>query len=776
MFFALIVCTTARAVAQADFRFTSLASLSGPSNGGPAAGVVLDAQGNIFGTTNGSGAFSSGSVVELSASSHTITTLASFSGDDGSLPQSNLVIDQNGNLFGETQDGGLDSFGGTVFRVDGVTHALTDLVQTGPASQTSAPVGTPLFDSQGNLTIAALQGGTSGVGSIFKVAAGTNVVTTTATFNGQNGAFPQGGVIADASGNLYGVAQGGVGFSLANHTPGAGIVYKISATTHQLVTIAQFDGGTGGSGPVGELALDNNGNLFGVTQRGGTSDKGTIFEIVAGSGTVTALASFDGIHGSGPLAGLLLDLRGNLFGTTAAGGASGLGTVFELVSGSHTITTLIDFNRTNGAVPLGSLAADRFGNLLGTTQSGGANNQGTIFELTPIGTWTGTTGTNWGDNGNWSGAAPGATAVITNTDTAIFNQTAPNSPLSIDAGRNVKSVKFDTARINSLFIGTTSGNALLLTRGGTVQTTSTVINPQTVNAPLVLEGDYTLRSDSSSNSATLSFGGRIIPGSTSGVTTLVLDGGNLGANTISGPLTDNGPGQLAIAKSGGGVWILSGANSYSGDTTVLSGTLKFNITSGTPTIASGVTATVASGATLELAGAVSALGVAGGNRVHLVNNSTASGVVVSGTNQVVGAIDGTGSVQVTAGSDLTANHIIQCALSIGGTTNNPVLVTIATSDAAGNPLADVGLAATTSLPNPPLSAGVNLADPLINAKNGDPFAASPPPLDSNLTAAPAVVPEPSSLFLLVVGGSVVGSAAVRRRRPHRFGTFSRCGH
>ena len=276
--------------------------------------------------------------------------------------------------------------------------------------------------------------------------------------------------------------------------------------------------------------------------------------------------------------------------------------------------------------------------------------------------WTGTSSTNWADSGNWSGAVPGATAGTTNTDTALFNQNAPNSPLTIDAGRNVQNITFDTASVNSLTIGTVGGQALLLTAGGTIQTTSTVVNPQTVNAPLVLEGDYTFTSGASSSSATLSFGGGITPAATSGVTTLTLNGGNTGANTISGVLADNGAGQLAVTKSGTGVWILSGANTYSGDTTVSGGTLKFNITSGTPTIAAGVTATVASGATLELAGSVSALGTAGGNRVHIVNNSTASGLVVSGTNQVVGAIDGSGNTQVNAGSDLTANHIIQNAL------------------------------------------------------------------------------------------------------------------
>ena len=165
-----------------------------------------------------------------------------------------------------------------------------------------------------------------------------------------------------------------------------------------------------------------------------------------------------------------------------------------------------------------------------------------------------------------------------------------------------------------------------------------------------------------------------------------LDGDNTGANTISGVLADNGSGQLAVTKSGSGLWILSGANSYSGRTTVLAGTLRFNIASGTPTIAAGATAAVASGATLELAGSVSALGAAGGNRVNVTNGSTAPGLLVSGTGQIVGGIDGTGDTQVNDGSDLTADHIIQNALIIGGSAGVLASVTIAASDFSGNPL------------------------------------------------------------------------------------------
>ena len=380
--------------------------------------------------------------------------------------------------------------------------------------------------------------------------------------------------------------------------------------------------------------------------------------------------------------------------------------------------------------------------------------------------WTGSNNTDWADSGNWSSAIPGAVMDTSNTDTAIFSQNAPNSPLTIDAGRNVKNITFDTASVNSLTVGTIGGNALLLTAGGTIQTTFTVANPQTVDAPLVLEGDYTFISGAMSNSATLSFGGGITPGATSGLTTLTLDGDNTGANTISGVLADNGSGQLAVTKSGSGLWILSGANSYSGRTTVLAGTLRFNIASGTPTIAAGATAAVASGATLELAGSVSALGAAGGNRVNVTNDSTAPGLLVSGTGQIVGGIDGTGDTQVNDGSDLTADHIIQNALIIGGSAGGPASVTIAASDFSGNPLSvSSAFAVSGSLQPRDVFSSREPGSLSLGPPSAESFCNGPLPPDpsNSVGASNSAVPEPSTLLLLSLGSLACLLIPFRRR-------------
>jgi uncharacterized repeat protein (TIGR03803 family) len=127
--------------------------------------------------------------------------------------------------------------------------------------------------------------------------------------------------------------------------------------------------------------MDGSGDLYGTAEQGGASNDGTVFEIVHGSGTVTVLASFNGTDGAGPNGSLVLDGNGNLYGTTAGGGTYGSGTVFEVAKGSGAITTLASFNGSDGFDPVAGLIMDTSGNLYGTTAGGGGSSNGTVFEL-----------------------------------------------------------------------------------------------------------------------------------------------------------------------------------------------------------------------------------------------------------------------------------------------------------------------------------------------------------------------------------------------------------
>ncbi len=273
-----------------------------------------------------------------------------------------------------------------MFRVDAGTHALTTLATfNGPSG--SFPSGGVIADASGNLYGTALNGGTQDAGTVFRIEAGTNAVTRLATFTGADfgapvpgaaGAYPSGRVIADAAGNLYGTTQSG-GMS------DAGTIFRLDAISHDLTTLASFTGANGGN-PLAGVIADAAGNLYGTTLGGGDFGAGTVFEFDAATSSLTALFSFDGVNGAGPEAGIIVDAAGNLFGTTRHGGAFGAGTVFRLDAITHDLITLVDFDGGNGAQPIAGLTADAAGNLYGTTLGGGAfENFGTVFKLSDAG-------------------------------------------------------------------------------------------------------------------------------------------------------------------------------------------------------------------------------------------------------------------------------------------------------------------------------------------------------------------------------------------------------
>ncbi len=191
--------------------------------------------------------------------------------------------------------------------------------------------------------------------------------------NGTSGSNPR-DLVRDADGNLYGTTiRGGVN--------NAGTIFEVAAGSGTINTLASFTK-SNGDPLYGGLVRDGFGNLYGTSFSDGPNGLGSVFKLAAGSGTITTLVSFTDLNqGSGPNGTLVLDEAGNLFGTTFRGGLGGYGTVFEIAAGTSSIATLFTFDRSNGARASGGLILDSAGNLYGTTQSGGANGAGTVFEL-----------------------------------------------------------------------------------------------------------------------------------------------------------------------------------------------------------------------------------------------------------------------------------------------------------------------------------------------------------------------------------------------------------
>jgi uncharacterized repeat protein (TIGR03803 family) len=186
----------------------------------------------------------------------------------------------------------------------------------------------------------------------------------------------------DSAGNLYGTTYYSDIDRFGNGT-GYGTVCKVAAGTYDFSILATFSG-TNGAYPKGNLISDLAGNLYGTTSAGGDLGDGTVFKLDAATQTITALLSFSGTDGAAPLAGLIFDAAGNLYGTTSQGGDNGDGTIFELAAGTNELTTLLSFNGSNGREPVAGLVFDSAGNLYGTTEYGGDSDKGTVFELSPV--------------------------------------------------------------------------------------------------------------------------------------------------------------------------------------------------------------------------------------------------------------------------------------------------------------------------------------------------------------------------------------------------------
>lgn len=353
----------------------------GPTPNGvqPNAGLVMDSSGDLFGTTSGGGTNDCGMVFELnSAGAESVLHSFCSTGADGNGPAPGLIMDSADNLYGTTYYGGNYDVG-TVFKIspagsETILHSFGS-----PGADGNNPQAGVIMGNNGYLYGTTVNGGANGLGTVFKVAPGGSesvLYSFGATTTGSPLPNAQTGLVMDSAGNLYGT-------TFTGGANGAGMVYKIDTIGTETV-LHSFGAGTDGANPKAGLLLDSSGNLYGTTSSGGMFGKGTVYT-VSPSGTETVIYSFGsaGSDGADPQAGLVMDGAGNLYGTTTSGGQYGDGTVFE-VSASGTESILYSFGgtSTDGITPApGRLAMDSNGNLYGTTLSGGANNEGMIYEI-----------------------------------------------------------------------------------------------------------------------------------------------------------------------------------------------------------------------------------------------------------------------------------------------------------------------------------------------------------------------------------------------------------
>jgi uncharacterized repeat protein (TIGR03803 family) len=372
--------------------FTALYSFTDSTKGSqPAAGLVRDSAGNLYGTSLG-GTHAAGNVFKLDTSEN-LTEIYNFTGgSDGSEPMGTLIRDSSGNLYGVTAAGGDTTTGctfidgtpgcGTIFKVTegGNLHVLHTFHG---GTDGANPVARLFADSAGNLYGTTYFGGSSNKGTVYKLSPSGTLTVLHSFTGGAGGANPRSRVILDSKGNVYGtIPFGGPG------PCACGFVYKLTPAG-TLTILHNFAGGSDdGANPFSGLLWDRAGNMYGTTISGGTGNCdgdpcGTVYKVRT-NGTEALLFSFDG--GNTPSAAeLALDSAGNLYGVTQGDNrGSNLGTVFELAP-DGTESVLYQFqDGLDGSDPVGTLILDSKGNIYGTSDSfSGSVSRGAIFKITP---------------------------------------------------------------------------------------------------------------------------------------------------------------------------------------------------------------------------------------------------------------------------------------------------------------------------------------------------------------------------------------------------------
>jgi hypothetical protein len=365
-------------------------------------GLAIDHRGNLYGTTAWGGGEAEGTVYELqrSGSGFVYSLIRSFgSGAQGYFPWDAPTIGPNGSLYATMGIGGTDGEGTIVNLQPQPTFCRTvscawidnDLYNFRRASDGGNPQSGVVFDSHGNMYGANVNGG-AGYGVVYEMtpsAGGWDYQVLYTFTGGEDGANPASPLLFDSAGNLYGTAMTGGHPGCGGF--GCGVVFKMSpsASGWTETPIYSFTDGTDGAQPTSGLIADSAGNLYGDTGGSDANGGGTVFELSPNGSnwTFTLIYDLPG-GGEGPTQSLARDSAGNLYGATWGDGAFAQGNVFKLTPTGNgwTYASLHDFtNGSDGSNALGAPILDNNGVLYGTTYDGGAADCacGVVYEITP---------------------------------------------------------------------------------------------------------------------------------------------------------------------------------------------------------------------------------------------------------------------------------------------------------------------------------------------------------------------------------------------------------
>ena len=352
-----------------------------PDGNGPLGGVAVDAAGDIFGTTSQGGAIDYGAVYELkpSGQSYTESIVHSFDINDGYYPVAAPIVDQDGNIFVTAKQGGTYNQGTAMeLSPSGSGYSVTALYSFGSGTDGQAP-SAPFLEQGTTLYTTTQYGGANGQGTAVAFSASGLTETGLISFGGTIGAQPEAGMVADASGTLYGTTSTG-------GSTAYGTVYTIvpsnGFTSAEL--LFTFPGGSAGGGGPNSLLLDSSGDIFGASIVGGVGYNGDVYELTPGNSGYreTILHAFSGTpDGSHPYSGLAL-IDNLLYGTTGGGGTNSDGAIYRISASGSRYKVVHDFNSRNGGGPgFGTLTPS--GGALYGAANGGGKNCGVVFRYVP---------------------------------------------------------------------------------------------------------------------------------------------------------------------------------------------------------------------------------------------------------------------------------------------------------------------------------------------------------------------------------------------------------
>lgn len=340
--------------------------------------IIISANGQekaIIGVTNSGGSDNLGTIFKTDINGDNLTIVKELKyTNPGAGPDNSALCEVNGKLYGTTGYGGRYDKG-TLYEYDLATSTHTKLHDFDGENTGRTPYSNVILASNGKLYGTTLNGGINDLGTLFEYNIDTNTLIKKLDFDGANmGMDVYANVVQASNGKLYGLTNRGGSI-------GYGVLYEFDFTTDTFTKLIDFDRVNIGSAPTILVEVEN-GIMYGTTSAGGINDNGTIFKYTIATNTLEKKFEFNsGSSGSSLGLSLMLASNGNLYGLTRFGGLNNRGVLYEYNISTETFIKKIDLTTELGSTPSGRLLEVTSNKLYGFTNTGGANNDGVMFEF-----------------------------------------------------------------------------------------------------------------------------------------------------------------------------------------------------------------------------------------------------------------------------------------------------------------------------------------------------------------------------------------------------------